>query len=372
METKPVIRGGRYQLKYRGTECLNCGHPLELSDRYCPNCSQENSTKRLKLADFFDEFFNNVLSWDSRLFKTLYALILRPGRISLDYVAGKRKRYTNPFRFLLSLAIVYFLLLNLTGNFSEFDRYGRGNVSFELPTLSDTPPVNFTVNGQNISSTEAVKVLDSLQLKEQIEASQRRKDSLIEADPAGYYAEIREEGLFTRADFFMHLIDRDTLYAYPEAVDKYGLPEERGDRMAFGLAQSVDRMSRQPGTFLSEVIAKLPFATFFFLPIFAVFVWLVYIRKKYTYTDNLVFSFHIQSLFFILLIIGFLTDTLIGVELYWLCILAFSVYLYAAMRKFYKQNHFKTILKFLFLNTVFVILATIAVVLVFIGSAATY
>ena len=110
METKPARRATRYKLMYRGTQCLNCGHPLDMSDRYCPNCSQLNSSKKLSLKDFAEEFLGSIIDYDSRLLRTVSALLLRPGRISLDYVAGKRVTYTNPFRFLLSLAIIYFLL----------------------------------------------------------------------------------------------------------------------------------------------------------------------------------------------------------------------------------------------------------------------
>ena len=53
MENKPTVNTkGRYQLQFRGVECLNCGHPLDLSDKYCPNCSQANSVKKLTLRDF--------------------------------------------------------------------------------------------------------------------------------------------------------------------------------------------------------------------------------------------------------------------------------------------------------------------------------
>ena len=72
MENKPVIKEkGSYQVHFRGTECLNCGHPLKLSDRFCPNCSQANSTKKLSIKDFVDEFFANYFAYDSKLLRTL-------------------------------------------------------------------------------------------------------------------------------------------------------------------------------------------------------------------------------------------------------------------------------------------------------------
>lgn len=369
--SKPARKAHRYQLKYRGNECLNCGHPLELSDRYCPYCSQLNSTKSLSMRDFVEEFLGSIIDYDSRLLKTVKALLFRPGRISLDYVAGKRVYYTNPFRFLLSLAIIYFLLLKMGSDFRNLDRQHLDEKLDNVPTSA----LNIELDANDPGQREVMKTLDSLKFGEQLAQAKQNKDSALLADPKGTLA--RVEGgylgrVIEKAGDFIILIRNDTLYEYQEAVTRYNLTENTEDRLSFDTAQSVLRLLRQPGTFIGEQLSKLPLVTFFFLPVFSVFLWLVYIRKKYTYTDNLVFSFHIQSLFFILLIIGVLAGRLMGTDLTWLSFTVFSVYLYAALRKFYQQGHLKTIIKYLFLNTVFVILAWLAVLALFIGSAVTY
>lgn len=379
METKPARYGGRYKLKYRGTECLNCGFQLDLSDRFCPNCSQANSTKKLTLKDYIEEFFASFIDYDSRLLKTVKALLLRPGVITLDYVSGRRQRYTNPFRFLLSLAFIYFLLMSLSGDFTALDRFNLDQRTQE----AEVPDMTFNFELDNPEEEQALSVLDSLGMRSGdslnfgagINAAKRRKDSLIRADPKGYIAGV-EGGFFgrvgTKSDAFLNLIRKDTIYTFEEAVERYEVEDTRENRISFSTARSLKRALERPGTFLSDLLARLPFATFFFLPVFSLFITLAYIRKKYTYTDNLVFSFHIQSLFFILLIIGYLINSLIGLDIYWLCFIAFAVYLFAAMRKFYKQGVFKTIIKYLFLNTIFVILATMTAVALLIGSAVTY
>ena len=144
------------------------------------------------------------------------------------------------------------------------------------------------------------------------------------------------------------------------------------NQFAFGVADSVDHLNRQPGGFLKEFISTVPFAIFLFLPLFTVFLRLVYIRKNYTYTDNLVFSFYTQALFFILLIISFLIDQILGTTSIGWFFLIFAIYLYLAMRRFYKQGWFKTTIKYVFLNTVFVILASVAALVFLVGSALTY
>ena len=110
---KPAISTGRKAAKYRGAKCLNCGTPLDLSDVYCSYCGQLNTTKQLSLKDFFGEFIGSVLTYDSRLRYTIKDLLFKPGRITANYVKGQRLKYANPFRFFLSVSIVYFLAQSL-------------------------------------------------------------------------------------------------------------------------------------------------------------------------------------------------------------------------------------------------------------------
>ncbi len=160
MSNKPsIFTRGRFQLKYRGTECLNCGHPLDISDRYCPHCAQANSTKKVSLKDYLDEFFSNVIEYDSRLLRTLQVMVTRPGVITKEYISGKRMRYANPFRFMLSLAIIYFLMLGISGNFRELDRYGMRNdsLSFQPGQL-----FNLTFNDTSPEREQAKQIVDSI------------------------------------------------------------------------------------------------------------------------------------------------------------------------------------------------------------------
>nr|WP_297912172.1 DUF3667 domain-containing protein [uncultured Allomuricauda sp.] len=399
MENKPsLIRRGRFELKYRGTECLNCGHILDKSDKYCPNCSQMNSTKKVTLRDFFDEFFSNLVNYDSKLLKTLYALLIKPGTITKDYIKGKRITYTNPFRFLLSLAFLYFLMFTYNSRFSEIDRrFGDMDKKMEE---SDGFSIKFDTSGittdnkeENEASQEVVVPLDSIS-KDNPKIAQTLKDldsigvfnpkkmkavndSLILSNPAKYYDSIRlldspwaRPG--AKLDIFALLIRKDSISTFQDAVERYQIEDQRRNQMPFNASASLLRVVRSPGSFINATIGKLPFVIFFFLPVFTAFIWLVYIRKNYTYTDHLIFSFHNQSLLFILLILSLLIDSIFSTTSAGWFLLIFGFYLYKAMRKFYGQGRLKTIIKYLFLNTVFFVLATITAVVLFTGSAFTY
>lgn len=374
MEKQPTIKTeGRYGLQYRGVACLNCGHPLDLSDKYCPNCSQANTTKKLTILDFFGEFLSNVLSYDSKLFQTLKALVLRPGKITREYIAGKRLSYTNPFRFLLSLAIIYFLLMGYHSEFESWNRYGSGN---KIPMLDLKNQLNdFTFENEE-ERQAALAALDSLKSEDLIKSRLSTSDSIIIANPEQYFKEIKANGFLERyvdkIEFFSTVITKDTLYNFQEGAIKYNIAATTENRTAYNLSNSLIEIEKRPGTFFNTIISKLPFATFFFLPIFSIFIWLVYIRKKYTYTDHLIFSFHNQSLMFILLIVSYLVNAIFNVDSDGLFLLIFAIYLYKAMRNFYQQGRVKTIIKYVFLNSIFFILGCMGILILIAASVFTY
>ena len=410
-----LITKGRYELKFRGVKCLNCGHPLDISDKYCPNCSQANSTKKLTLKDFFDEFFSSLINYDSKLLTTLYALLLRPGRITKDYVNGKRVTYTNPFRFLLSLAFLYFLMFTYNNRFSNLDEAAK---NFDGTIMNG--PISFDLDSGNLEvdsvalekqSEKAIKTLDSLKnvnpdimaglkkfdsiktddpemssqlnyldslgvFMQGVSEKKKQKDSFMDTDPAGYFKSLEKKSgmdAFTKkAEFFGLYIKKDTLYNFEQAMTNYNIEETTTNKMAFNFSNSIWKVMSQPGTWINDTISKLPFIIFFFLPVFTVFISLVYIRNNYTYTDHLIFSFHNQSLLFILLILSLTLDTIFDINSSGIFLLIFGFYLYKAMRKFYGQGRFKTIVKYIFLNTIFMFLAFLTIIVTFTGSVFTY
>ncbi len=365
---------GRYRFQYRGTECLNCGHPLDMSDRYCPNCSQVNSTKKLSLKDFFDEFFASLISYDSKLLKTLTALLLQPGKITRNYIDGKRVSYTNPFRFLLSLSIIYFLMINFTGHFSEWDKYGVKKDGNFIENID-----NFPFKEDKEQDVKFTSQIDSIKHVIDFDAFKRKskeQDSIILANPSKYFknisTDVSESPFSQKHAYFRTLLRKDSIYDFNDATTKFDIPETFGNRLAFNVATGVLAFQSRPGSFISALISKLPFAVFFFLPVFALFIWLAYIRKKYSYTDHLIFSFHNTALLFILLIISYLIDSVFAVNSDWIFLMLFSLYLYQAIRKFYGQGVFKTIVKYLFLNAIFFILALFTTMILVTGNIVTY
>ena len=88
-------------------KCKNCDSNFK--NNYCSICGQKSS-ELLTVKEIVKEFFENVLSLDSKVFVTLKLLIIKPGFLTLEYWNGKKAQYLQPFRLYLFLSVLYFLL----------------------------------------------------------------------------------------------------------------------------------------------------------------------------------------------------------------------------------------------------------------------
>ena len=92
------------------THCANCG--ALLADRYCGRCGQDSQVS-LSLGHFLHEVVEGLFHVDSRFWRTLRTLFMRPGVITEQYLAGKRNSYSPPFRSYLVISILYFVLASI-------------------------------------------------------------------------------------------------------------------------------------------------------------------------------------------------------------------------------------------------------------------
>lgn len=91
------------------TTCLNCGAATR--DHFCSVCGQETRLHVASASEFFHEFIGHYIALEGKLWQTLWLLVVRPGRLTADYIAGKRVRYVAPLRVYLSLSLLFFALL---------------------------------------------------------------------------------------------------------------------------------------------------------------------------------------------------------------------------------------------------------------------
>ena len=93
--------------------CRNCGAPLV--GPYCSACGQRVLDLDRPLRDLVREWASSVAAFDTRLLRTLWPLVRRPGFLTAEFLAGRRVRYVHPLKLYLAVSLVAFLLLAVSG-----------------------------------------------------------------------------------------------------------------------------------------------------------------------------------------------------------------------------------------------------------------
>ena len=101
--------------------CLDCGTPLRPEQNFCYHCAQRADVKRLTIHAIGHDFLHAVFHADRSVFSLLKALLIRPGHVAREYVAGMRRRHFGPFATLIILMGIAAVLLDVTG-FQSFTR----------------------------------------------------------------------------------------------------------------------------------------------------------------------------------------------------------------------------------------------------------
>ena len=153
-----------------------------------------------------------------------------------------------------------------------------------------------------------------------------------------------------------------------KALDSLGYKKTARNVFMYQKAQEIKEITKGKdalSNFVNNMISKASIVMFFLLPLFTLFLSLVYFRGNKNYTEHLIFVFNVQTVFFVFLLIGISIDRIFDTDLFSnLALLGFVIYLFFAMLKFYNQSIIKTFLKFMFLNFVYVFISIFGFMLV--------
>ena len=107
------------KLLMQPANCLNCGSALEPAQRFCPQCGQNADTHRLNFKHIWHDLIHAFTHADKGIFSLIWQLVYRPGVVAREYVEGKRKKYFNPFTFVI-LIVGFASVILISSGFSSF------------------------------------------------------------------------------------------------------------------------------------------------------------------------------------------------------------------------------------------------------------
>jgi hypothetical protein len=98
------------------TACANCGQPFGAPPpRFCPACGQESRISAPSVGEFLQQFGGAYFSTEGALWRTLKLLLMKPGELTVQYLAGRRKHYVLPLRLYLTISVFVLLGVRLIG-----------------------------------------------------------------------------------------------------------------------------------------------------------------------------------------------------------------------------------------------------------------
>ncbi len=220
----------------RPEQCLNCGRAVD--GNFCAFCGQENKDHTVVLRPLLSDLLAEVISWDSKLMRTLVPLVIRPGFLTNEYTAGRRIGYLSPLKLYLTVSVLFFLALSWKA----------------APTKKDVIIINPTATAFSVGKGTPPPPSLRLHTVEEYDASQRRKP-LAKRDPP----------------------------------------------MLRTLIHHIFKANQNPKAFISAIMDDFPKMMFFLLPVFAVTLKLLYLRTKRLYVEHLVFLLHVHAFAFLIL-----------------------------------------------------------------------
>lgn len=344
--------------QYRGYECLNCETPLDISEKYCHHCGQLNSTKKLTINDFIEEFLSNFYAYDSRLRNSIISMLTKPGVLAKEFNAGKRQKYANPFRLFLSVSIILFLTFSLSEKIS--------NNSSETNNLNLIESDELDKGLSQIN--DSIPNVNKLAIKEQINSFRNlNKDSIY----TKFELEKNKMGFYYKFSSFRNFNKKYPNKTAGEALKELEYEDTQFNRFIFN--KSILFKTNDIKNELAEYFyQKLPFLIFLSLPIITIIFWLVFYSKKINYTEHLVFTYTYFTFIFLCMIlfniVGEISENLFEIATFIYFIFILPIYFYKSLRNFYEQNRWKTVLKFILLNPLFGIFLLISsLIMIFLG-----
>lgn len=362
----------------KGLDCLNCGQPQIGNENFCSYCGQKNTLKKLSFGVFISNIFSGFFSYDSRFWRTFIPLLTKPGKVSKQYIEGKRARFVNPFQLYLNVSIIFFIVIGISNRFSESTAFNDViKIGQDADALSQIEQEKLDSIATNVKD-EFKKALpkDSANQKVYkgidgvfnfIEDQKKTQDSTKSKEYV-YHSKNDSVGninLSKKIQDFYNFYQKHKKYPASQALDSLGYKKSFWNKYYYeSTGNVIKNINGGSGSLVSKFMSKISIVLFVFLPIFTLFLKLIYIRRRYSYMEHLVFVFNTQTVFFLLLSIFYLLNFFVELSNFaGVFILLFLIYLYKALRCFYGQGGFKTFIKFIILNSFYMFLAFIGFVI---------
>ncbi len=338
--------------------CLNCN--AIVAGRYCQVCGQENIETGETFGHLAKHFVSDIFHFDGLFFSTASHLLFKPGFLTYEYVRGRRASYLNPIKMYVFVSAIFFL--------------------FFLTVYHSVLTISATNNDKEKTAAAVLRELEDN--KKEIENS-------LKEDGTPTWVKSRVKNSLQQLDTDIALLQKDSTKKFQVLADlkstsmsstnnytsrkeydsiQRTLPDSLQDnwiKQKFQLKNiDIGNKFRNNGneevnTLIESFFHHFPQTLFISLPLFALILQLLYIRRKqFYYANHIIYTVHLYCALFVFLFIILIISNISKIAylgwLIWLNVVVFLYllwYSFKALRVYYGQGTGKTFLKWISLNT---------------------
>jgi Protein of unknown function (DUF3667) len=381
--------------------CGNCG--TELLGETCYQCGQPTKGLVRHFSSIMGDFLDTVLNIDSRVFRTIGPLIFKPGYLTQEYFSGRRIRFVSPVRLFFFLAVLTFLLaqISLPENITAED----GNSADEMVQINDGTHGRMS-NAKTVAEVEKIRAEALAGLNEaekeiegvpMIGMAMQQSKELVNRQADKRIAELKKLNPAaeknTSAPVVAESNNKDSAeeeasgtisfngkplqwHAEKKPMNVDWLPTSVNqwfNSLAERASNNGKKISKDPAVIIKAVLSALPMTLFLMLPIFALLLKIMFVFKRRLYMEHLIVALHSHA--FLMLSILFLialNDAAswvgeaswlnfpigISIALLWIWM---PIYLFLMQKRVYQQGWIMTFIKYFVIGNLHIILLTMAI-----------
>ncbi|MGN6147925.1 MAG: DUF3667 domain-containing protein [Rhizomicrobium sp.] len=341
--------------------CANCEAPT--FGAYCGVCGQERDTHRRSVMGLISAFVEDVISFDSRVLRTVIALLAEPGEMAIAFREGRTMRYVPPLRLYFFVSLLFFLLLSTThlalvqlevvATPMKISHDAQGNAYITNPAYdASDPDMKYVPKTIKLGKDASGKLVNRYSFNTKPHFFSRI---------GIYHSNLSKE----EAERLNHLGDGTTVDL---SVDNGKKLTEAQKKEAAAKKKQVDgwitkyisggikRLAADPAALNEPMTTWIPRALFLLMPLYALLLAAFYWRqrKEYYFVDHLIFSLSIHTFLFVVLMVDAgLAQVMSGEYIGLLTVLALALYLFIAMKRFYAQGWAITTAKYFFISFIY-------------------
>jgi hypothetical protein len=366
--------------------CLNCG--TVLAGPFCHYCGQPDKNLLRFFPVLLREMLADFMDFDSRFARTMKPLLFHPGKLTRDYLDGRRFRYTPPLRLYIFASMAFFLIAAMLASSAiqigddeegsgKFLRFGNENIKVQVEEGLDE-----AVKSGEMTEAERAELLNLAKKGGIIEALDLPADSSDTSAEITPEPEASDSGP-SDAESSSELQasdDEDTITINGQPWNRETnpavipfMPGFINDWINDEIEESPAKgreIEANPNIIVDKVMDVFPIAVFIMLPLVALILKFWYLFSGHYYIEHLIHALHNHAFLFVVFTLIILADAVAGWKepdtagawttaagwidlalLVWI-----PLYLLISLKRVYRQGWTLTLFKFSLVGISYIVL----------------